>query len=295
MSRTAFVDRGNSRLASTPACLFGAAVAVVVTSILPLPVLNRLAHLLPMWAEPRLVTFAVQALVLASIFAALKIRPGALSLAPVSRHGLITGAWFVLGTLSFSLLVTMTMFPRSSEAGNLETLVSKWTQEFPVTGLAGRLVLVGLLVPIFEEFLYRGLVLGRLMRSVPAWLALAVTTALFAAGHDSWLLSGVTGLALGLLYLRYRSMWVCVLVHGAHNLVSSAGATLLVAHLHDLQALQWVEGPLLPLQLAWLAFVAACLARFVARVFARIEGGSRRLLEQRVEIPAGTRPGASLF
>jgi len=295
MSRTAFVDRWNRRLSSTPACLIGAAVAVVVTSIFPLPVLNRVAHLLPMWAEPRLVTFAVQALVLASIFAALKIRPGALSPAPVSRGGLIAGAWFVLGTLAFSLLVTMTMFPRSSEAGNLETLVSKWTQEFPVTGLVGRLMLVGLLVPIFEEFLYRGRVHGRLMRSVPAWLALAATTALFAAGHDSWLLSGVTGLALGLLYLRYRSVWVCVLVHGAHNLVSSAGATLLVAHLRDLQALKWIEGPLLPLQLAWLAFVAACFARFVAEVFARIDGGSRLRLRQRVEIPARIRPGASLF
>jgi membrane protease YdiL (CAAX protease family) len=295
MSRTAFFNRFNTRLASTPARLIGAAVAVVVTSILPLPLLNRVAHLLPLWAEPRLLTFATQALVLAAIFAALKIPPGTLSPAPVSRRALTAGAWFVLGTLAFSLLVTVTMFPRSSEAGNLAALVSKWTREFPVTGLAGRLMLVGFLVPIFEEFLYRGLILGRLMRGVPAWLALAVTTTLFAAGHDSWLLSGVTGLALGLLYLRYRSVWVCVLVHGAHNLVSSAGATLLVAYLRDLQALKWVEGPLLPLQLAWLAFVVACLARFVAEVFARIDGESRLLLRQRVGARVSLRPGVSSF
>jgi membrane protease YdiL (CAAX protease family) len=293
MSRAAFVDRFHYRLASTPARLIGAAVVVVVTSILPLPALNRAAHLLPPWAEPRLIALVAQALALAAIFAALRIRPAALSPAPVSRHGLTTGAWFVLGTLAFSLLVTVTMIPPSPEAGNLAALVSKWAQEFPVTGLAGRLVVVGLLVPIFEEFLYRGLILGRLMRGVPAWLALAVTTALFAAGHDAWLLSGVTGLALGLLYLRYRSVWVCVLVHGAHNLVSSAGATLLVAHLRDLQALKWVEGPLLPLQLAWLAFVVACLARFVAALFARIDGESHLLLRQRIGIPVSLRPGVT--
>jgi membrane protease YdiL (CAAX protease family) len=287
---SALLDRWNGRLVSAPACMIGAAIAVFVTSILPAPVLNRVAHLLPASTEPRLVTFAVQALILASIFAALKVRPGALSSTPPSREGLVAGAWFVLGTLAFSLLVTATMFPRDSEAGNLAKLVSIWTRDFPVTGLAGRLMLVGLLVPIFEEFLYRGLILGHLMRSVPGWLALAVTTALFAAGHDSWLLSGLTGCALGLLYLRYRSVWLCVLVHGAHNLVSSAGATLLVAHLRDQQVFKWVEGPLLPLQVAWLAFVVACLARFVAEVFARIEGGPRKLLRQRAGIAVNTRP-----
>lgn len=287
---SALFDRWNGWLASAPACMVGAAIAVFVTSILPAPVLSRVAHLLPASTEPRLVAFAVQALVLASIFAALKVRPRALSSTQRAREGLVAGAWFVLGTLAFSLLVTATMIPRYSETGNLATLVSIWTRDFPVTGLAGRLMLLGLLVPIFEEFLYRGLILGHLMRSVPGWLALAVTTALFAAGHDSWLLSGLTGLALGLLYLRYRSVWLCVLVHGAHNLVSSAGATLLVAHLRDQQVLNSVGGPLLTLQVAWFAFVVACLSRFVAEVFARIEGGPRRLLRQRVGIPVNTRP-----
>lgn len=287
---SALLDRWNGRLASAPACMIGAAIVVFVTSILPAPVLNRVAHLLPASTEPRLVVFAAQAFILASIFAALKVRPGALSSTLLAREGLVAGAWFVLGTLAFSLLVTATMFPRDSGTGNLATLVSIWTRDFPVTGLAGRLMLVGLLVPIFEEFLYRGLILGHLMRSVPAWLALAVTTGLFAAGHDSWVLSGLTGFALGLLYLRYRSVWLCVLVHGAHNLVSSAGATLLVAHLRDQQVFKWVEGPLLPLQLAWLAFVVACLARFVAEVFAKIDGGPRRFLRQRVGIAVNTRP-----
>lgn len=270
--------------------MIGAVIAVVATSILPAPVLLRVAHLLPGWIEPRFVVFAAQALILASIFAVLKVRPGALSSTLLPRAGVVAGAWFVLGTLAFSLLVTATVFERDSETGNLAALVSGWTRDFPATGLAGRLVLLGLLVPIFEEFLYRGLVLGYLMRRLPAWLALAVTTALFAAGHSSWLLSGLIGLALGLLYLRYRSVWLCVLVHGAHNLVSSAGATLLVAHLRDRQVLNWVEGPLLPLQLAWLAFVVACLARFVAEVFARIDGGPRLLLRQRAGIAVNTRP-----
>ena len=286
----ALFDRWKSQRASALARTIAAAFAVVATSILPAPVLVRVAHLLPAWAEPRFVVFAVQALILASIFAGLKVRPGALSSTFLPREGLVAGAWFVLGTLAFSLLVTVTVFARDQETGNLAALVSAWTRDFPATGLAGRLVLLGLFVPIFEELLYRGLVLGYLMRRVRAWQALAVTTALFAAGHDSWLLAGLTGLALGLLYLRYRSVWLCILVHGAHNLVSSAGATLLVAHLRDQQVLDWVEGPLLPLQLAWLAFVLACLARFVAEVFARIDGGPRRLLRQRAGFAVNTRP-----
>jgi membrane protease YdiL (CAAX protease family) len=290
MLRRASFARWNGRLGSAPARVIGAAIAVLVTSILPAPLLIRVAHLHPSSAEPRLVAFAVQALILASIFSALRLRPRALSSTSLLREGLIAGAWFVMGTLAFSLLVTATMFPRNAETGNLAALTSAWTRDFPVTGLAGRLLLLGLLVPVFEEFLYRGLILGHLMRNVRGWLALAVTTALFAAGHDSWVLSGLIGCALGLLYLRYRNVWLCVLVHGAHNLVSSAGATLLVAHLRDQQVSNLVAGSLLPLQIAGLAFVIACMARFAAEVFDKIDGGPRRLLCGRVGVALSIRP-----
>ena len=156
-----------------------------------------------------------------------------------------------------------------------------WAREFPYTGLAGRFAFYAVLVPAFEELLYRALMLGYLMRLLPPWLALAVSTALFAAGHPSWVLSGLSGIAYGLLYLRYRNLWLCVLAHGAHNLLSSSGATLLAAYLNDVQFSMTVN--LLLLQISWVLLVLACIAMFMRYVFADVRASS--LLSRGVAAP----------
>jgi len=253
--------------------------AVFSTSILPLPLLLRVGHWLPS-GDPRLVILAVQALGLALVVVVLRVPIRSLSGGLPPRQGIEAGGWLTLGTFLFSLLVSMTIVSTSGVGARSGTadILAAWSREFPSTGLAGHFAFYTVFVPMFEELLYRALILGHLLRHLPPWLALGVSTLLFAAGHPSWILSGSSGVAYGLLYLRYRSLWLCVLCHGAHNLVSSAGATLLAACLHDTRFSMPMEMNLLPLQLAWTFLALACLAMFLRRVFAKREGGPSALL-----------------
>ena len=257
----------------------GSVVVVFSTSILPLSLLQRVGHWLPS-GDPRFVVLVVQALGLALVLVVLRVPIRSLSGGLPPRQGIEAGGWLALGTLLFSLLVSMTIVSTSGAGTRSGTadILATWAREFPSTGLAGHFAYYTVFVPTFEELLYRALILGYLLRHLPPWLALGVSTLLFAAGHPSWILSGASGVAYGLLYLRYRSLWLCVLCHGAHNLVSSAGASLLAACLHDARFSMPMEMNLLPLQLAWALLSLACFAMFLRHVFAKMEGGPSVLL-----------------
>jgi len=222
----------------------------------------------------------VQALSLALVLVVLRVPIRSLSGGLPPRQGIEAGGWLTLGTFLFSLLVSMTIVSTSGVGARSGTadILAAWSREFPSTGLAGHFAFYMVFVPMFEELLYRALILGHLLRLLPPWLALVVSTLLFAAGHPSWFLSGLSGVAYGLLYLRYRNLWLCVLSHGAHNLVSSAGATLLAACLHDTRFSMPMEMNLLLLQFAWTFLTLACFAMFLRHVFAKMEGGPSVLL-----------------
>ena len=77
-----------------------------------------------------------------------------------------------------------------------------------------------LLVPIIEELFFRGYILRRIDNgSVAArGIALAVSSGLFAALHDRWLLALIAGVAFGLLMLRRGKLtdaiWAHILANG---------------------------------------------------------------------------------
>lgn len=79
-----------------------------------------------------------------------------------------------------------------------------------------------------EEFFFRSYLLGRLDEAgLPAWACVALSTALFAAGHIyegvlGVLITAVIGLGLALAYLRTRSLHVVALAHGLYNVLSLA-------------------------------------------------------------------------
>jgi exosortase E/protease (VPEID-CTERM system) len=92
--------------------------------------------------------------------------------------------------------------------------------------VASRLVGTALLVPLIEELVFRGYVLRRLDTGgiVMRALALAVSSALFAALHDRWLAAALAGLVFGLLTLRSGRLTDAVLAHAAANAVIAAWA-----------------------------------------------------------------------
>lgn len=76
------------------------------------------------------------------------------------------------------------------------------------------------IAPIVEEILFRGYMLGNLLKLVPTWVAVIVTSAVFAAMHGQWNVALDTfalSIVLCLLRIRTNSLWPAILVHMIKN------------------------------------------------------------------------------
>ena len=92
-----------------------------------------------------------------------------------------------------------------------------------------RLLGTVLLVPVIEELFFRAYVLERIAgtSAAPSWrvlAGLAVSSLLFAALHDRWVVGAVAGAAFGLLYLRTRRPGGAVQAHMLANAIIAAVA-----------------------------------------------------------------------
>ena len=99
-----------------------------------------------------------------------------------------------------------------------------------LAGWIKKAVLLAVLVPLAEEWVFRGFLYGKLKEfSGPIWAGAAVTV-LFTAAHRS--MSGLPAyLIFGLCAWRIREktglVRFCVLFHGAYNACALAAAALL--------------------------------------------------------------------
>lgn len=81
--------------------------------------------------------------------------------------------------------------------------------------------LVVVAAPVMEEALFRGIILRGLLERYPPGRAVVLNAVFFAAAHfNIWQLpaSFGTGLFLGWVYLRTRSLVLCIMLHAFHNL-----------------------------------------------------------------------------
>lgn len=243
-----------------------ALLAVLLVYAAPPHALLRIAHRMPAGIDPFFLLFAMQAVVYTLIAALLKAPVLTLARAGVSASGFRAVLWLWAGAALLALLASLSAVSTSSASGlsvadGLATLAIG-SSNF---GIPGAILQRVLFMPLLEEFLFRVLILGFLLASMRPWLALAISVALFAIGHSSWLVSGFMGLTLGLLYLRYRSVWLCIVAHGGHNLMV-LGLPLLVAFLHERNVVVPVQHNLLALQIAWVMLVVACFWMFFHHV-----------------------------
>lgn len=119
-------------------------------------------------------------------------------------------------------------------------------------------VLVCLLAPVLEEMLFRGIILRSFLQQYERGYAILGSAVIFGFAHGNIYqlpVAVVTGVALGWLYERSRSLIPCIALHMAFN----GGAMLLAA---------FADGDAPGLALWWLALPAlpACyvLRRFLA-------------------------------
>ena len=88
------------------------------------------------------------------------------------------------------------------------------------------------LFPVIEELMFRGLILGRLVKTLPFFAANLLSAILFGAIHiPGWIHANVAlwplivsivfvGFICGLAFSWGRSVWAAVIVHAVNNFVS---------------------------------------------------------------------------
>jgi CAAX protease family protein len=92
--------------------------------------------------------------------------------------------------------------------------------------IAFRLLGAAAVVPVAEEFFWRGFLIRWLVRvdfrdvrmGTFTWFSFVATSVLFAVEHDRWLAGLVAGVIYNGLYYRTRSLKACIIAHGTTNL-----------------------------------------------------------------------------
>lgn len=87
-------------------------------------------------------------------------------------------------------------------------------------GIYGAILKVVILAPVIEELIFRGVIMHGLMRNNSKFTAVFVSALLFALFHlNPWQFPAtfVLGLLLGILMLRTRNIYLCILGHAINN------------------------------------------------------------------------------
>jgi membrane protease YdiL (CAAX protease family) len=248
----------------------------------PSALLIRTLRWFPASIDPWFNIFALQVGFFVIVAVLLRAPLASLVRVGASAAGVRAVCWLLSGEVLLAVLGAVTAVS-TSDAGAVGFTVANGlqslTREFPRSGVAGAALRNVVLAPVFEEFAFRALLLGFLLKPLRPWLALLISTALFVSVHGSWPTAVFGGVVYGLLYLRYGSVWLCILAHAANNLLVASGVPMLVAYLHEIGVFHAVQGSLLVLQLSWVAVVLACFAMFLA-CLARKDDGRRLLLSR---------------
>lgn len=83
-------------------------------------------------------------------------------------------------------------------------------------------ITIGLLQPIAEEMLFRGVVLGCLLKGkTNPWIAIGITTFIFSIIHlnlTQMISAAIFGMIAGWLFYKTRSLWPSIIIHTTNNL-----------------------------------------------------------------------------
>lgn len=84
---------------------------------------------------------------------------------------------------------------------------------------------VAVVAPVAEEFIFRGLIMTRLSKAMPGWLAILLSAAMFGVchGHPVWFAYAfVLGAVFGLMDWKADSIWPSILGHVTFNAIGQA-------------------------------------------------------------------------
>ena len=96
---------------------------------------------------------------------------------------------------------------------------------------------IGILAPIAEELVFRGLIFARLKEWMKPWLAMILSALIFGAYHGNivqFVYAFFMGLILALIYYRTGTLFTCIAAHVVANLWSLFGYTWMSRWIHGL-------------------------------------------------------------
>lgn len=116
----------------------------------------------------------------------------------------------------------------------IDTILPDTVSEEIYTAIAANfplvLLAIGVVVPFYEEFLFRGLIFKELQKSSKLWAAILLQGLLFGLFHLNLLQFSYTfpaGIIIGMVFLRYQSIWAPILIHLGWNSTSTFLSALL--------------------------------------------------------------------
>jgi len=126
-------------------------------------------------------------------------------------------------------------------------------------------LVTAIFAPIFEEWMCRGVVLRGLLTKMKPWWAIVISALFFALIHmNPWqaLNAFIIGLIMGYVYYKTGSLLLTMLIHFVNN-----GTAVITAQISGTDEVEyWFEtmplGAYIPLILAGMAVLAACLWAF---------------------------------
>lgn len=146
----------------------------------------------------------------------------ALWLRPVPVPTLLTGA-ALAPALYAAVSVALILLPEAWQESYNEAASSV------DTGSLVGVIAVALVAPVVEEFIFRGLIMTRLGRAMPGWLAVVLTAAIFGACHGNAVWFGyafVLGVFFGWIDWNAGSIWPSILGHLTFNAIGQVMSIL---------------------------------------------------------------------
>lgn len=138
----------------------------------------------------------------------------------VSKSVYVLVAFAAVVNILASNLLMYAVLPQSGLEG-----VESYSDSVTSGGILLTLIVVVLLGPVVEETIYRGLMMTRLQKSVPIWLAVAFTAMAFSVIHYSGGIGQLIGTAWNgvfycLIFLWTKNIRASILAHIVNNLIA---------------------------------------------------------------------------
>lgn len=141
------------------------------------------------------------------------------TVAPAPSVGLVTLGATGQVAVSIGLTILYALFPALSQYSVGDTFDNILENSNPVTAV----LFIGVITPLLEEMLFRGIIYTRLRKIMPVSASIALSAVIFGAAHgnvEQFCYATVMGLVCALAFQRYGSLWASFFIHFAFNSVS---------------------------------------------------------------------------